>query len=112
MEQLLPFHQTYFMDGTIQIASNFTIYRNWKGFLNYILNIIQKNQYGAIKERDIIVMIQDINSYAPFVSGQLIMHHTSFSITLLMNLFQNKDSIISALLAILELNIQFTQKIS
>jgi hypothetical protein len=40
MEQLPAFSSDLLTDGTIQIASNFTIYRNWKA-LNYILNIIQ-----------------------------------------------------------------------
>ena len=111
MEQLPAFSSDLLTDGTIQIASNFTIYRELEGLLNYILNIIQKNQYGAIKERDIIVMIQDINSYAPYIRAVMDNAPYKFQYNIADESISNKDSIISALLAILDLNAsQFTSE--
>ena len=98
-------------DGTIRIASNFTIYRELEGLVNYIMNLLQDQKYGIIKERDIIVMIQDINSYAPYIRAVMDNAPYKFQYNIADEAISNKDSIISALLSIMELNsVQFTSE--
>ena len=54
-------------DGSIQISSCYTPVREVEVFYNYLLNLVKEN--SDIEPKNIIILVNDINLYAPFIKA-------------------------------------------
>ena len=54
-------------DGSLQISSCYTPVREVEVFYNYLLNLMETN--SNLEPKDIIVLVNDIDLYAPFIKA-------------------------------------------
>lgn len=98
------FSKTQLEDGTISIHEHYTMRREVEGVYNYIMNAIQQQKPGQLSERDIIVMVTDINAYAPFIRAVMDNAPYKFQYSIADEHISNGDTVISTFIALLELN--------
>lgn len=91
-------------DNSIVITANYSKRREVEVLYNYIVHTFLNKKYEHITDRDIVVMVSDINAYAPFIRAVMDNAPYKFSYTIADESISNGDSIISALIAILEFN--------
>ena len=53
-------------DGSLTIQSNYTESREVETLYNYLVDLVDKNP-GQVNESDILVLITDVNKYAPYI---------------------------------------------
>ncbi|HTO14183.1 MAG TPA: exodeoxyribonuclease V subunit gamma [Edaphocola sp.] len=94
----------FLKDESIVITSNFSIFREVETVYNYILNTVltKKN----ITERDIIVMVTDINAYAPFIRAVMDNAPYKFQYTITDEGEDQGETLSSALIKLLEFDTQ------
>lgn len=98
------FHRALLEDGTMSIHEHYTMRREVEGVYNYIMDAVQQQKYGQLKERDIIVMVTDINAYAPFIRAVMDNAPYKFQYSIADEHISNGDTVISTFIALLELN--------
>lgn len=98
------FQSNLLEDGTISVHEHYTMRREVEGVYNYIMDAIQQQKYGQLKERDIIVMVTDINAYAPFIRAVMDNAPYKFQYSIADEHISNGDTVISTFIALLELN--------
>lgn len=54
-------------DKSITIASHFSKKREVEGLYNYLIDVFLSSKDGAIQTRDVLVVVNDINAYAPYI---------------------------------------------
>ncbi|MCO6460355.1 MAG: exodeoxyribonuclease V subunit gamma [Saprospiraceae bacterium] len=91
-------------DGSIVIASHFSKFREVEGVYNYLTDVLSKNKQDNIKERDVIVMVSNINEYAPIIRAVFDNAPYKYQYSIADEAITNGDSVISALMAILQLS--------
>ncbi|HRP90905.1 MAG TPA: exodeoxyribonuclease V subunit gamma [Edaphocola sp.] len=87
-------------DNSVIVTSNYSIRREVETVYNYILEtVIKKND---IKEKDIIVMVTDINAYAPFIRAMMDNAPHIFQYSIIDESLVQRDSLVSDLVKILK----------
>ncbi|RYD98962.1 MAG: exonuclease V subunit gamma [Sphingobacteriales bacterium] len=98
------FSKAQLEDGTISIHEHYTMRREVEGVYNYIMNAVQQQPFGQLNERDVIVMVTDINAYAPFIRAVMDNAPYKFQYSIADEHISNGDTVISTFIALLELN--------
>lgn len=91
-----------FDDGTITITSNYSKRREVETVYNYILNAIETKRFGEIQDREIIVVVTDINGYAPYIRAVMDNAPYKFRYNIADEALSNGDTLVTALVALLE----------
>lgn len=72
--EALPINETilcnwdqFLTDGSITIASHFSKKREVEGLYNYLIDVFLSSADEDIKMRDVLVVVNDINAYAPYI---------------------------------------------
>ncbi|MEO6914263.1 MAG: exodeoxyribonuclease V subunit gamma [Chitinophagaceae bacterium] len=90
-------------DGSIMISSCFTIVREVEVLYNYLVHLIDQKK-ESLSPRDIVVMVTDIDAYAPFIKAVFKNAPYEFRFTIADESFANSDTMVSALGALLKIN--------
>lgn len=90
-------------DGSISIHSCYTQVREVEVLYNYLVQLVNE-QPERIKARDMVVMVSDIDSYAPYIKAIFGSAPYKFSFNIADESVRNEDGILGALEAILQLN--------
>ncbi len=92
-------------DGSISIHSCFTPVREVEALYNYLVHLIDQKK-EELSARDIVVMVSDIETYAPYIKA--IFHNApyKFPFTIADESYTTNDSIASSLLSVLSVNQQ------
>lgn len=90
-------------DGSIQINSCYTVAREVEALYNYLVYLVDKRG-EALSPRDIVVMVSDIDSYAPYIKAVFNNAPYKFRYTIADESYNESDNIFTALRAILLLH--------
>ncbi len=90
-------------DGSITVSSCFTIAREVEVLYNYLVHLLDQRK-KALSARDVVVMVTDIDSYAPYIKAVFKNAPYKFHFTIADESFANADTIVPALSAILKMN--------
>ncbi len=90
-------------DGSITINSCFTIAREVEVLYNYLVFLVDKKEV-KLSSRDIVVMVSDIDAYAPYIKAVFNNAPHQFRYTIADESFADGDNIFQALHAILLMN--------
>ncbi|MEO5968105.1 MAG: exodeoxyribonuclease V subunit gamma, partial [Ferruginibacter sp.] len=87
-------------DGSITINSCFTIAREVEVLYNYLVHLVDvKNE--NLSARDIVVMVSDIDSYAPYIKAVFENSRYKFRFTIADETFNSGDNLMNALASLL-----------
>lgn len=95
--------QSEINDGSVTIHSCYTIAREVESLYNYLVHLVDR-QKEKLSPRDIVVMVTDVDAYAPYIKAVFDNAPYRFHYTIVDDSFTNNDNIIHALKVILELN--------
>lgn len=98
------FTEAQLLDGSISIQDHYSIRREVEGVYNYLAGLIQQERIPGLQERDIVVMVTDINAYAPFIRAVMDNAPYKFQYTIADERIANGDTLISAFIELLEFN--------
>jgi len=90
-------------DGSITINACFTIAREVEVLYNYLVYLVDKKE-AILSARDIVVMVSDINAYAPYIKAVFNNSPHQFRYTIADESFADGDNISQALHALLLMN--------
>ncbi len=90
-------------DESITINSCYTIPREVEVLYNYIVHLIDKKK-ELLSPRDIVVMVTDIDAYAPYIKAVFANAPYPIKFTIADESLSNGDSMINALKALLAMN--------
>lgn len=83
-------------DGSVTISSCFTPAREVEALYNYLVHLIDKRR-EELSPRDIVVMVSDIDAYAPYIKAVFSNVPYKFPYTIADENFTNTDTISNAL---------------
>jgi exodeoxyribonuclease V gamma subunit len=92
-------------DNSITINSCFTIAREVEVLYNYFVHLVDQ-QKETLSPRDIVVMVTDIDAYAPYIKAVFKNAPYKFHFTIADESYSNGDTMIAALTSILKINRQ------
>ncbi|OQP49288.1 exodeoxyribonuclease V subunit gamma [Niastella yeongjuensis] len=95
--------QSEINDGSVTIHSCYTIAREVESLYNYLVHLVDR-QKEKLSPRDIVVMVTDVDAYAPYIKAVFENAPYRFHYTIVDESYINSDNIIHALKMILELN--------
>jgi len=98
-----PIAKSELLDGSISINSCYTIAREVEALYNFLVHIVQTKE-TSISARDIIVMVPDIDSYAPYIKAVFNNAPYKFPYAIADESIVSGDSLISAIKSILVLD--------
>ncbi|HVI46720.1 MAG TPA: exodeoxyribonuclease V subunit gamma [Chitinophaga sp.] len=90
-------------DGTVTINSCYTIAREVEVLYNYLVHLIDQKQ-EALSPRDIVVMVSDIDAYAPYIKAVFNNAPYKFRYTIADESYTDNDNLFNALQAVLHMN--------
>ncbi len=90
-------------DGSITIQSCYTVAREVEGLYNYLVYLVDKKKQ-ALSPRDIVVMVSDIDAYAPYIKAVFNNAPYTFRYTIADESYSDSDTIFNALRSILVLD--------
>ncbi|WP_276485148.1 exodeoxyribonuclease V subunit gamma [Paraflavitalea pollutisoli] len=90
-------------DGSLQINACYTIAREVEVLYNYLVHLVDQRQ-AQLSPRDIVVMVSDIDSYAPYIKAVFNNAPYKFRFVIADESFNETDNIFTALQSILQLN--------
>lgn len=90
-------------DGSLVISSCFTPVREVEALYNYLVHLIDKRQ-ESLSARNIVVMVTDMDTYAPYIKAIFDNAPYRFPYSLADENYTANDSIAGALLAIMSMN--------
>ncbi len=90
-------------DGSFQISSCYTIAREIEVLYNYLVHLVDRKK-EALSPRDIVVMVTDIDAYAPYIKAVFRHAPYKFHFTIADESFANGDTLVSALSSLLKIN--------
>jgi len=90
-------------DGSVTINSCYTPAREVEALYNYLVHLVDK-QKKKLSPRDIVVMVSDIDTYAPYIKAIFNNAPYKFPYTIADESFTANDSIAGALTSILSIN--------
>ncbi len=90
-------------DGSVTISSCYSIAREVEVLYNYLVHLVdQRNE--NLSPREIVVMVTDIDAYAPYIKAVFKNAPHQFHFTIADESFAHGDTIVNALTSILTLN--------
>lgn len=92
-------------DGSISVHSCFTPVREVEALYNYLVRLIDKGEEN-LSARDIVVMVSDVDTYAPYIKSIFDNAAFKFPYTIADESYTASDTIASALLAVLAMDSQ------
>ncbi|HTN21623.1 MAG TPA: exodeoxyribonuclease V subunit gamma [Pelobium sp.] len=92
-------------DGSLSIHSCYTPAREVEALYNFLVSLVDKKR-EMLSPRDIVVMVSDIDSYAPYIKAVFKNAPHSFYFSIADESFASNDTIAAALIALLEMNAQ------
>lgn len=101
-----PLTEALINDESIKVAVNYSKRREVEVLYNYLLDAVLHDKYGTITERDMIVMVSDINAYAPYIRAVMDNAPYKFQYAIADEQMARGDTLITALVSILQLNAQ------
>ena len=90
-------------DGSIHINACYTIAREVEILYNYLVHLVDKKR-EALSPRDIVVMVNNIDAYAPYIKAVFNNAPYKFRYTIADESYADGDNLFTALQAILLLN--------
>src|SRR5690606_5985174 len=90
-------------DGSIRINACYTPVREVEVLYNYLVHLVNEKP-KEIEARDIVVMVSDIDTYAPYIKAIFGSAPYKFSFNIADESIKNEDGILGALEAILQLD--------
>ncbi|TCK85112.1 exodeoxyribonuclease V subunit gamma [Albibacterium bauzanense] len=93
-------------DGSISLNSCYTPVREVEALYNYLVHLVNQDP-GSLSPRDMVVMVSDIDTYAPYIKAIFKSAPYSFPFTIADESIQSSDGLIGALHAILNLEESF-----
>lgn len=100
----IHFTEAQLQDRSLRVTAHYSIPREVEVLYNYLLDAVIAQTYGSITERDIVVMVTDINAYAPYIRAVFDNAPHKFSYSIIDEQIANGDTVVSALVRLLELN--------
>lgn len=88
-------------DGTVSIQSCYTPAREVEALYNYLVHLIDQKK-EKLSPRDIVVMVSDVDAYAPYIKAVFDNAPHSFPYTIADESIANSDNLFHALKLILE----------
>ncbi|KAA8485350.1 DNA helicase/exodeoxyribonuclease V gamma subunit [Arcticibacter tournemirensis] len=92
-------------DGSVTINACYTAAREVEALYNYLVHLIDKHG-EVLSARDIVVMVSDIDAYAPYIRAVFNNAPYSFHYTIADESFAANDSLSNALQSVLRMNRQ------
>ncbi|MEI6950135.1 exodeoxyribonuclease V subunit gamma [Paraflavisolibacter sp. H34] len=89
-------------DGSLTINSCYTIAREVEVLYNYLVHLVDRRK-EALSPRDIVVMVSDIDAYAPYIKAVFGNAPYAIPFSLADDSYTGSDNIINALKAVMEL---------
>lgn len=102
-EERNPVSASDLKDGTVNISSCYTISREVEVLYNYLVYLVDQKK-EALSPRDIVVMVTDIDSYAPYIKAVFKNAPYKFYFTIADETFVNGDTLVGALGSVLKIN--------
>lgn len=90
-------------DGSITINNCYTVAREVEVLYNYLVHLVDKKR-ETLSPRDIVVMVRDIDVYAPYIKAIFNNAPYKFRYTIADESYADSDNLFNALHAILRLN--------
>lgn len=90
-------------DGSITINNCYTIAREVEVLYNYLVHLVDKKK-ETLSPRDIVVMVRDIDAYAPYIKAVFNNAPYQFRYTIADESYADSDNLFNALHAILKMN--------
>ncbi|MBC9931479.1 exodeoxyribonuclease V subunit gamma [Chitinophaga qingshengii] len=90
-------------DGSITINSCYTIAREVEVLYNYLVHLVDRRQ-EALSPRDIVVMVSNIDAYAPYIRAVFNNAPHTFRYTIADESYTDNDNLFNALRALLIMN--------
>jgi exodeoxyribonuclease V gamma subunit len=90
-------------DGSVQISSCYTIAREVEVLYNYLVHLVDKRK-EELSPRDIVIMVSEIDSYAPYIKAVFNNAPYPFRYTIADESYSDGDNLFTALHAVLLLN--------
>ncbi|RBL93310.1 exodeoxyribonuclease V subunit gamma [Chitinophaga flava] len=90
-------------DGTVTINSCYTIAREVEVLYNYLVHLVDQRQ-ESLSPRDIVVMVSDIDAYAPYIKAVFNNAPHKFRYTIADESYTDNDNLFNALYALLTIN--------
>jgi len=91
------------LDGSISISSCFTPAREVEALYNYLVHLVDKRG-EELSPRDIVVMVSDIDAYAPYIKAVFSNVPYKFQYTIADENFTNTDTVSNALHSLFSLS--------
>lgn len=98
-----PLSLTDLQDRSISIHSCFTPVREVEALYNYLVHLIDEKR-EELSARDVVVMVSDIETYAPYIKAVFHNAPYAFPFTIADEKYTANDSMTSSLLSILSIN--------
>ena len=105
MEDRIKISLDNVQDSSVTINACYTIAREVEVLYNYLVHLVDKRK-EALSPRDIVVMVTDIDAYAPYIKAVFSNAPYKFKYTIADESFSIGDSMINALKSVLGMNRQ------
>ncbi len=92
-------------DGSLSIHSCYTPAREVEALYNFLVSLVAQKK-EKLSPRDIVVMVSDIDSYAPYIKAVFKNAPHKFYFSIADESFSTNDTIAAALIALMEMNVQ------
>ncbi|NLR59673.1 exodeoxyribonuclease V subunit gamma [Chitinophaga polysaccharea] len=99
----LPLTAQNITDGSITINACYTVAREVEVLYNYLVHLVAQRK-EALSPRDIVVMVSDIDAYAPYIKAVFNNAPYTFRYTIADESYTDNDNIFNALHAILTMS--------
>lgn len=90
-------------DGSITINTCYTVAREVEVLYNYLVHLVDKRK-ESLSPRDIVVMVSDIDSYAPYIKAVFNNAPYKFRYTIADESYADSDNLFNAIHAILQVS--------
>lgn len=90
-------------DGSITISNCYTVAREVEVLYNYLVYLVDRKK-EVLSPRDIVVMVRDIDAYAPYIKAVFNNAPYQFRYTIADESYADSDNLFNALHAILRMN--------
>lgn len=104
-DEEINFKPSSLTDGTICINSCYTPAREIEALFNYLVSLINEKK-EQLSSRDIVVMVSDIDAYAPYIRAVFSNAPYKFHFSIADESFSSNDTIAASLVALMEMNNQ------
>ncbi|HLX67896.1 MAG TPA: exodeoxyribonuclease V subunit gamma [Puia sp.] len=98
-----PLNDRDIRDGSITINSCFTVAREVEALYNFLVHLVDKGRV-ALSPREIVVMVSDIDSYAPYIKAVFNNAPYPFPYTIADESYSDGDNLFTAIRTLLVLN--------